>query len=45
LLFNIGIKARLADHITLLASAGRTLRERPDEDAAVASYLGLQFTF
>ncbi len=45
LLFNVGFKARLADHVTLLASGGRTLREAPEEPAAVFSYLGLQFTF
>jgi hypothetical protein len=45
LLFNLGAKARLAEHVTLLVSAGRTLREVPGKSAAVFSYLGLQFTF
>lgn len=45
LLFNVGLKARLADHVTLVASGGRTLREAPGDPAAVFSYLGLQFTF
>ena len=45
LLFNVGLKARLADHVTLLASGGRTLREAPGDPSAVFSYLGLQFTF
>lgn len=45
LFFNVGLKARLADHVTLLASGGRTLHEAPGERPALLSYLGLQFTF
>jgi hypothetical protein len=45
LLFNFGFKARVAEHLTLLASAGRTFREAPEGRAATYSYVGLQFTF
>ena len=44
----LGVKWRFLDqdrHITLLASAGRTLAESRGEGAAVFFYLGLQFTF
>jgi hypothetical protein len=44
-LFNVGFKARLAEHLALLASAGHTLRESPDERPGLYSYLGLQITF
>jgi hypothetical protein len=43
--FNAGFKWTFHEHITLLASAGRTLAESRGEGAAVFSYLGLQFTF
>lgn len=43
--FNAGFKWTFHEHVTLLASAGRTLAESRGEGAAVFSYLGLQFTF
>lgn len=43
--FNAGFKWTFHEHVTLLASAGRTLVESRGEPAAVFSYLGLQFTF
>jgi hypothetical protein len=44
-LFNAGFKWSFHDHVTLLASAGRTLYESRGEGPAVFSYLGLQLTF
>jgi hypothetical protein len=43
--FNAGFKWTFHEHITLLASAGRTIHETRGDGAAVFSYLGLQFTF
>jgi hypothetical protein len=43
--FNAGFKWSFHEHVTLLASAGRTLYESRGEGPAVFSYLGLQFTF
>jgi hypothetical protein len=45
LLFNAGFKWKLADHVTLLVSAGHTLKEARGESSAFFSYLGLQTTF
>lgn len=45
LFFNAGLKWKLHENWTLLASAGRTLHEAQDDDAAVFSYFGLQWTF
>ena len=45
LLFNAGFKWKLAGQVTLLASAGHTLREARGESSAFFSYLGLQTTF
>ncbi|MGH8611268.1 MAG: transporter [Gammaproteobacteria bacterium] len=45
LFFNAGFKWSFSTHVTLLASAGRTLLELRGEGAAVFSYLGIQFTF
>jgi hypothetical protein len=45
LLLNVGFKARLADHVTLLGSGGRTVCEAPGQPVGVFSYFGLQFTF
>ena len=43
--FNAGFKWSFCEHVTLLASAGRTIHETRGDGAAVFSYLGLQFTF
>ena len=45
LLFNIGARAKLTDHVALLLSAGRTIRQPQAEHFATFSYLGLQFNF
>jgi hypothetical protein len=45
LLANAGLKARLSDYATLLASIGHTLRPAEDESDALFSYLGLQLMF
>ncbi len=45
LFFNAGFKWSFSTHITLLASAARTLHESRREGAAVFSYLGVQFMF
>ena len=43
--FNAGFKWALDEHLTLLASAGRTLVESRGEGYAVFCYFGLQCTF
>ena len=43
--FNAGFKLTFHEHVTLLASAGRTLYASGGNEPAVFSYLGLQFTF
>lgn len=45
LLFNMGCKWSLLENLTVLASAGHTLREPRGEDGAFFSYFGLQTTF
>ncbi len=43
--FNAGFKWSFHNHVTLLASAGRTIYETRADGTAVLGYLGLQFTF
>ena len=45
LLFNLGFKWHFHENVTLMGSAGRSLREPKGEEEFIISYLGFQFTF
>lgn len=43
--FNVGTRWEMSNHLTLLASVGRSFRSAPEDAPTLLAYLGLQFNF